>query len=245
MSAPHGRPKARSRIGVFGGSFDPVHVGHLALARSAAEAFDIDRMIVVPTGNSWQKTGTVRAQTPAMHRLAMIQIALRPLSEPRARGGEWVVDDLEVRRPGPSYTIDTLQTLRSRLGPEAALILILGSDQMRNLHTWHRYRDLLAFAHIAATQRERVPLAGLPEPVEHMVAQAGRQSLPDTPSGSIVFFQMPAVAVSATVLRQQLGRGEMPEELLPPGVSDYIRQHHLYHHRTAADNEQPTTDDHH
>ena len=227
MSAAHG---ARVGIGILGGSFDPVHVGHLALGRAAAEAFGIDRLIVIPTGNSWQKAGTTRAQTPAAHRLAMMRLALRPLAEARAQGCEWTVDDLEVRRSGPSYTIDTLQALRHQSGPEAALILILGSDQMRNLDTWHRWQELLDFAHIAATQRERVPLAGLPEPVDRLVEQKGRQTLPDKPAGSIVFFQMPAVAVSATVLRQQLGRGEMPEELLPPGVSDYIRQHHLYHH---------------
>ena len=220
----------RMRIGLLGGSFDPVHVGHLALARAAVAALDLDRIIVMPTGSSWQKTGTTNAQTPASHRLAMMQIALAPLAEARSLGCEWLVDDLEVRRTGPSYTIDTLHALRDRLGPDPALILILGSDQVRNLATWHRWRELPRLAHIAATQRERVALADLPEPVDRLVNERGCQALPDAPAGSIVLFQMPAVAVSATGLRAQLARGEMPEDLLPPGVPDYIRQHRLYNH---------------
>ena len=232
MTAPH-RPHtpeaaSRLRIGLLGGSFNPVHVGHVALGRAAAEALGLDRVVVIPTGSSWQKAGTKHAQTPAGHRLAMMQIALGPLAEARAGGCEWVADDVEVTRAGPSYTIETLQILRDRLGPEAALILILGSDQLRNLATWHRWQELLDFVHIAVTQRERVPLFGLPDPVERLVEQHGCQALPDAPAGAIVFFQMPAVAVSATGLREQLSRGDYPEDLLPPGVADYIKLHHLY-----------------
>ena len=233
---------ARVRIGLLGGSFDPVHVGHLALARSAVEAFALDRMIVIPTGSSWQKVanpaakpdanpaGNADRQTPASHRLAMTRIALQPLADSRAQGCDWAVDDLEVRRSGPSYTIDTLRALRERLGPEAALLLILGSDQVRNLATWHRWQELPDFAHIAATRRERIDLVDLPPPVERLLDERGCQALPDTPAGSIVLFQMPPVAVSATGVRAQLARGDMPEELLPPGVPDYIRRHHLYNH---------------
>jgi nicotinate-nucleotide adenylyltransferase len=216
------------RVGLLGGSFNPVHVGHLALGRAAVAAFDLDRMVVMPTGNSWQKTGSAQGKVDGAHRLAMVRIALGSFASGPSTGCEWVADDLEVARAGPSYTSDTLQTLRERLGPAPALILILGSDQLHNLATWHRWRDLLDFAHIAVTQRERVPLTGLPEPVEQLVAQRGAQALPDAPAGSIVFFQMPPVAVSATGLRRQLARGESPEALLPAGVADYIRQHQLY-----------------
>ena len=224
MSPPH----AGSRIGLLGGSFNPVHVGHLAIGRAAVDALALDRLVAIPTGNSWQKSGTKHAQIEARHRLAMMQIALASMSPDRSAGCPWTVDDIEVRRTGPSYTIDTLQALRRRYGLSPALILILGSDQLRNLDTWHRWHELLDYAHIAATQRERVPLTDLPEPVERLVTARGRQALPDTPSGSIVFFQMPPVAVSATALREQLSRGECPEELQPPGVADYIRQHRLY-----------------
>lgn len=216
------------RVGLLGGSFNPVHVGHLALGRAAAEALALDRMIVMPTGNSWQKAGSGYASVDAQHRLAMVQLAVAPLTSPGPGQCRWSADDLEVRRAGPTYTVETLRTLRTRLGPSAALILVLGSDQLHNLATWHRWQELPELAHIAVTQRERVSLAGLPEPVERLVAQRGAQTLTDSPAGSIVFFQMPPVAVSATGLRAQLARGEYPEELLPPGVSDYIRRHRLY-----------------
>jgi nicotinate-nucleotide adenylyltransferase len=218
----------RSRVGLLGGSFNPVHVGHLAIGRAAADALALDRMVVIPTGSSWQKSGTKHARVEARHRLAMMQIAVASMSPERSRNCEWLVDDVEAKRSGPSYTIDTLIELRGRFGPTPALVLILGSDQLRNLATWHRWRELLEHAHIAATQRERVPLSDLPAPVEQLVAERGRQALPDAPSGSIVFFQMPPIAVSATGLREQLSRGEYPEALLPPGVADYIRQHRLY-----------------
>jgi nicotinate-nucleotide adenylyltransferase len=224
MNPAHGR----TRIGLLGGSFNPVHVGHLAIGRAAADALSLDRLIAIPTGNSWQKSGTKHAQVQASHRLAMMQIAVASMSTERSAGCQWTVDDVEVGRTGPSYTVDTLQALRRRFGASPALILILGSDQLRNLDTWHRWQELPDYAHIAATQRERVPLTGLPAAVERVVTARGRQALPDTPCGSIVFFQMPPVAVSATALREQLSRGECPEELLPPGVADYIRQHRLY-----------------
>ena len=218
----------RSRVGLLGGSFNPVHVGHLAIGRAAAEALALDCLLVIPTGNSWQKSGTKHAQVEARHRLAMMQIAVASMPIESSANCQWLVDDVEAKRTGPSYTVDTLVELRQRFGVMPALILILGSDQLRNLATWHRWRELLDHAHIAATQRERVPLADLPEPVERLVAERGRQALPDTPAGSIVFFQMPPVAVSATGLREQLSRGDYPEALLPPGVADYIRQHRLY-----------------
>lgn len=220
--------RPRSRIGLLGGSFNPVHVGHLAIGRAAVAALHLDRMIVIPTGTSWQKSGTKHAQVPGRHRLAMLELAVQPMAGADGPGCQWVVDDIEVKRDGPSYTVDTLQVLRERYGPSPALVMILGSDQLRNLDTWHRWRELLDYAHIAATQRERVPLSGLPEEVDRLVAERGRQALPDEASGSVVFFQMPPVAVSATALREQLARGEYPEDLLPRGVADYIRHHRLY-----------------
>lgn len=231
MNDRHRSTSSRARIGILGGSFNPVHVGHLALGQAAVQAFGLDRLIILPTGQSWQKAGMDHASVSATHRLAMMQIAVRPLAEQPAPGGcEWLVDDLEATRDGASYTVETLQTLRQRIGADPALILILGSDQLRNLATWHRWRELLDHGHIAATQRETVTLSDLPDAVEQLVHQHGRQVLPDAPAGSIVFFQMPPVAVSATALRRQVAGGVYPQELLPPGVADYIRLHRLYEH---------------
>ncbi len=214
----------RQRIGLLGGSFDPVHVAHLALGRAAAVALPLDEVRVIPTGQSWQKG---EGQTPATDRLAMVRIALASAEADR-QGVRWTVDDIEVRRQGPSYTIETLVDLRRQLGPSVALVLLLGSDQLRNLPTWHRWQELLDHAHIAVTRREQVALSDLTPPVDAWFQAHGSDHLPDAPAGTVVTFRMPAIAVSATGIRGQLARGEDPGELLPPGVLDYIRRHRLY-----------------
>lgn len=211
-------PQARPRIGLLGGTFDPVHIGHLALARAARVALRLDEVWLIPTGQPWQKGPDI---TPASHREAMASMAAH--AEPWMR-----LDSREVRRPGLTYTVDTLAEIRAQLGPSVCLVLLMGSDQLRNLATWHRFETLLQLAHIAVTQREQIPLSDLPAVVERLVQQHGRDALPDAPSGSLVFFRMPAVPVSATVLRRQLATGLRPVELLPPGVLDYIDRHGLY-----------------
>lgn len=209
---------ARPRIGLFGGTFDPVHIGHLTLARWARAELALDRLRLIPTGESWQKRP---AWAPAADRLEMARLAFA--HEP------WVtIDEREVHRDGPSYTIDTLIELRRELGPEPALVLLLGSDQLHNLATWHRWRELLDYAHLACTQRERIGLDALPADVDALVDARGRDALPDAPAGAIVFFGMPPVPVSATALRAQLERGERPAELVPPAVLDYIDSNRLY-----------------
>jgi nicotinate-nucleotide adenylyltransferase len=210
----------RRRIGILGGTFDPAHIGHLALARSARSALALDELRFMPTGHSWQKDA---AGADAHHRLRIVQLAVGTL--PPDEG--FSVDDREVRRSGPTYTVDTLTELRAEVG-DAALVLVLGSDQFRNLPSWHRWTELIRLAHIAATRRERVGLGDLPEPLEALLAHHGRDALSDAPAGSVVFFQMPPVAVSATALRAQLSRGERPAELLPAPVLDYIESNTLY-----------------
>jgi len=209
---------SRRRIGILGGTFDPIHVGHLALGRAARAALSLDEVRLLPTGSSWQKSGVVAS---AQQRLRMASLAVA--GEPG-----FLVDDREVRRSGPSYTVDTLAEMRSELGAQPALVLLLGSDQLLNLASWHRWADLLSFAHIACTQRERVTLERLPLPVEEMVRAHGRDALPDEPAGAVVFFGMPPVPVSATTLRARLAAGERPHELVPPAVLDYIDLHQLY-----------------
>lgn len=211
----------RRRIGLVGGTFDPPHVGHLALARAARDALRLDEVRMLPTGRSWQKA---QAGATSAQRLEMIRLTVGALSPDE----KLVVDDREVRRDGPTYTVDTLAELRAELGEQPMLVLVLGSDQLRNLHTWHRWRDLFLLAHVAATQRERVGLDALPEPLEAELAERGRDALPDLPAGAIVYFRMPAVPVSATALRGMLGRGERPTGLCAPSVLDYIETHRLY-----------------
>jgi nicotinate-nucleotide adenylyltransferase len=211
----------RRRVGILGGTFDPPHVGHLALARSARDALQLDEVRLMPTGHSWQKSA---AGATALQRLDMVRIALRDVGP--AEGLR--ADDREVVRGGQTYTVDTLEALRHELGPDVMLVLIVGSDQLRNLATWRNWQRLFDLAHIAATQRERITLDDLPPEVDAEVARRGRDALPDAPAGSIVFFRMPAVAVSATGLRAQLAAGERPDALSPPAVLDYIQSHRLY-----------------
>ena len=211
----------RRRVGILGGTFDPPHVGHLALARSARDAMQLDEVRLMPTGHSWQKSA---AGASALQRLEMVRIALRDVGP--AEGLR--ADDREVVRGGQTYTVDTLEALRHELGSDVMLVLIVGSDQLRNLATWRNWQRLFDLAHIAATQRERITLEDLPPEVEAEVASRGRDALPDAPAGSVVFFRMPAVAVSATGLRAQLAAGERPDALSPPAVLDYIQSHRLY-----------------
>ena len=209
-------------IGILGGTFDPVHVGHLALARSAMVALRLQQIRFIPTGHSWQKDSVTA--TPEQ-RVDMLRIAIDGESA-------CCVDEIEIRRSGPSYTVDTLAELRADVGPQQPLVMLLGSDQLHNLATWHRYDELLRYAHIAVTVRGGRALDGFEPHVEALVTRHGREALPQAPAGSIVFFRMPPVPVSSTALREALGRGERPAELLPTGVLDYIERHHLY--RRAA-----------
>ncbi|MGB7183562.1 MAG: nicotinate-nucleotide adenylyltransferase [Burkholderiaceae bacterium] len=209
---------ARQVIGLFGGSFDPVHVGHIAFMRSAETALRLTAMRLIPSGNSWQKPGQ---QTPPEHRRAMLELAT-------AKYANWVIDGQEIDRGGASYTVQTLESLRAELGSEAALVLLIGSDQLHNLATWHRYEDLLGLAHIAVTQREQIPLHSFPPAIEQLLQTHGRDALDDAPCGNIVFFRMPAVAVSSTQLRKALALHQPVDNLLDPAVLDYIRQHQLY-----------------
>ena len=219
----------RPRLGLVGGTFDPPHVGHLALARAARDALCLDGVRFLPTGRSWQKGP---AGADPRQRLEMTQLLIAGIDP--AEG--LTVDPREVERGGPSYTVDTLASLRAELGPEIALVWVLGADQLRNLHTWHRWTELFDHAHVAATARGPDALDALPEPIESALRTRGRDALPDAPAGSIVTFRMPPVPVSATALRAQLARGEPADGLSPPAVLDYIGSHRLYRepsHRRA------------
>ena len=167
----------RRRIGLLGGSFDPVHVAHLALGQAAMAALKLNQMVLIPTGHAWQKGGH---QTEARHRLAMLRLAIAALPA-NTEAGHWLIDEQELNRQGPSYTIDTVRTLRRQYGQDAALILVLGSDQFRNLETWREWRHLLDYAHLAVTQREQVPLANLPPDIEKLLMAHGTGALPDAP----------------------------------------------------------------
>lgn len=195
------------RIGVFGGAFDPPHLAHVALVRSAIEAFSLDEVRVLPTGQAWHRSGTL---TPAAQRLAMTRLAFAGLREAR-------VDAREIERHGPSYTIDTLHELAAE-NPGAQLVLLIGDDQRRSLPGWHRIEEIARLAIICAAARDpQVASWHRPEPV----ASEG-------PPLSIEPLPMPLMPISATDIRDRLSRQADVAGLLAPDVARYIHEHHLY-----------------
>ena len=221
------QPDTNAPIGIIGGTFDPIHIGHLSLAKSAKAAFALGSLRFLPSGNPWQKT---REITPAAHRLAMLKIALEQWQDVQIDTQE--IDrnttDNGAKSAAPSYTIDSLAHMRKQLGDTVALVLVIGSDQLQRFNTWHRWLEILDYCHLAVTQRERVPLTGLPEPVEALVNHHGAARLPDSGAGSIVFFSMPPMPVSSTALRLSLQNNQDVSALVPEGVLNYIKQHSLY-----------------
>jgi nicotinate-nucleotide adenylyltransferase len=209
--------------GIVGGTFDPIHVGHLALARSAQAALGLQRLIFVPTGNPWQKQD--RVITPAQHRVAMLSLALRTL--PTAAIDTFEIDQAQLHG-SPSFSINTVQALRQRHADIERWVLIIGSDQLHRLHTWRQWQELVQYCHVAVTTRENIGLTDLPPEVDAFVNQYGRQALPATSAGNLVFFSMPPVAVSSTGLRRALAMNQSVDALLDPAVLRYLQQHRLY-----------------
>lgn len=195
--------RSAPRYGLFGGSFDPPHAAHVALARLARDHLGLDTLYVVPAGDPWQKAG--RDLRPKAHRLAMARLAFE--GEPGV-----VVDPIEVDRAGPSYTLDTLRVLQAR--QPGLWFLVIGQDQYGRLPTWHGWTELLPLATLAVAAREG-------EAVQPPPALAAR------PHG-LVTLPLPEMPVSSTALRTRLARGEAVTPLVPPAVAGYIDRHHLY-----------------
>lgn len=190
-----------TRIGLFGGSFDPVHRAHMALARSALEQLVLDELRWVPTGQAWQKA---RGLTDALHREAMLRLAIE--GEPKYR-----IDRCEIERTGPSYTIDTVQQLKQQM-PGAQLFLLIGQDQFAGLHTWRRFEELLREVTLVLAQRP-----GANDPVDERVRSAPRQVL-----------DLPAMAVSSSEIRTRVAAGQAIDAMVSTAVAQYIHQHRLY-----------------
>lgn len=207
-----GEPGAAERIGVFGGAFDPPHWAHVALARAALEQLDLDRLYVFPTGHAWHKA---RVLAPAEHRWRMAEAAFGGL--PRTQ-----VDAEELQRSGPSYTIDTLEALQRR-HPGGRIFLIIGSDQLEQLPTWHRWRELLDRCTLAVAQRGASSSQAL---AQRLAEAAGLPA--EGLAQRIHILRLPDMPWSSTEVRRRIRQGEPILELVPPAVAGYIERHRLY-----------------
>lgn len=214
-------------IGLLGGTFDPVHFGHLRLAVEARDALGLGKVCLIPAGNPPHR-GTPRSG--AAHRLAMVELAI-------AGNPDLQVDDGEVRATQKSYTVLTLERLRAKFGPTTPLVLIVGADAFNGLPTWHRWENLFELAHVAVANRpgfaphERC----WPGELSPALAAACRrrltrraQDIAEAPAGRIMPFDMTPLAISASLVRDLIRGGHSPRYLVPDPVLDYIDSHHLY-----------------
>ena len=192
----------RQRIGVMGGTFDPIHHGHLTAASEAGHAFDLDEVIFVPTGQPWQKTHRPLAPAEDRYLMTVIATAANPL---------FSVSRIEIDRPGPTYTVDTLRELRAERGAEAELFFIIGADALSGLRTWHAPDEVLALTHFIGLTRR------------------GRQ-LAENSLGREAFslMEMPTLEISSSICRDRIRAGLPIRYLVPDGVISYISKRGLY-----------------
>ncbi|MCY1339232.1 putative nicotinate-nucleotide adenylyltransferase [compost metagenome] len=207
------------RIGLFGGTFDPVHIGHLRSALEVAEQLGLDELRLLPSARPPHRE---TPQVSAAQRLAMVELAVIGVDPLR-------VDDRELKRDKPSYTIDTLESVRAELGGNHPLFLLMGWDAFCGLPTWHRWEELLEHCHIVVLQRPDAD-SEAPEALRDLVAA---RSVADPGAlggagGQIAFVWQTPLAVSATQIRDLLAQGRSVRYLVPDAVFNYIEAHGLY-----------------
>ena len=190
------------RVGVMGGTFDPVHHGHLSAANEVATLFGLDEVLFVPTGQPWQKAH--REVSPAEDRYLMTVVATA--SNPRFR-----VSRIDVDRPGPTYTVDTLRELAATYGPDTELFFITGADALTQILGWRAAAALFAMAHFVGVSRPGYDA-----------------DLSRFPDGAVTLVQVPALAISSSDCRARVGRGHPVWYLVPDGVVQYIEKRRLY-----------------
>jgi nicotinate-nucleotide adenylyltransferase len=193
------------RLGVFGGAFDPPHRAHVALAQAAVEQLQLDELRVFPTGQAWHKSN---ALTSPAHRLALAKLGFGGL--PRT-----VVDDRELHRPGPTYTIDTLRELKAEQ-PDAQLFLVMGEDQAVALTRWREWEAIVQLTIICVAARPDAQ------------GQSGAAGAGLPAQAEFRLLRLPPMPESATQVRGRVAHGEGIAHLVPPGVASYIEQHNLY-----------------
>ena len=212
-------------IGLFGGTFDPIHYGHLRLAEEIIETAKLAEVRFVPSGTPPHRS---RPGADPHHRVEMARLAIT--GNPR-----FSVDDRETRRTGPGYTYDTLTELRAELGAQRSIALLLGADAFLDLATWHRWRQLFDLAHIVVAYRPGFPIdtwqARMPEPLAHEYAARHMQqplAVHLAPAGGIAAVSMTGLDISATFVRTAVRARASARYLLPDAVLNYIEANGLY-----------------
>lgn len=213
MDAPEPRPQTppeaarprrrKARVGVMGGTFDPIHHGHLVAASEVASLFGLDEVVFVPTGRPWQKTS--RQVSAAEDRYLMTVIATA--SNPR-----FSVSRVDINRGGTTYTVDTLRDLRAERGPDTDFFFITGADALEQIFSWRDADELFEMAHFVGCTRPGHPLTD-----------------PGLPVGKASLVEIPALAISSTACRERVRRGEPVWYLVPDGIVQYINKRALYH----------------
>lgn len=207
-------------VGVFGGTFNPVHYGHLRSALELVEHLQLEHLRLMPCAVPPHRADP---GVSAVHRVAMVALAVA--DEPSLS-----CDDRELRRTGASYTIDSLIELRNELGKGHSLSLVMGCDALQGLATWHRWQELLDWAHVVVIARPgwELPLDG---PVAHWLEQhrmTDPGKLRQRANGGILVEELRPLEISSTEIRNLLAQGRSPRYLLPQAVLDYIQTHNLY-----------------
>lgn len=209
----------RKCLGIFGGTFDPIHIGHLRLAVELKQQLVLDEMHLLPC---YLPPHRATPGASAAQRVEMLQLALQDCSGLQ-------VDTRELRRDQPSYTVDTLTELRAELGAQVSLVLCMGMDSLCSLDTWHEWQQLIRLAHIVVVERPGywLPTVG---PVADLVRRhrADADVIHAVAAGGLVVMAPRLLPVSATDIRAQINAGQSPQFLLPDAVLNYIKSQQLY-----------------
>lgn len=193
------------RLGVMGGTFDPIHYGHLVTAEEALQQFALDEVLFLPTGTPWMKEHVVVSPSEDRYLMTVIATASNPLFR---------VSRLEVDRDGPTYTAETLRSLQAEMGPEADLFFITGADAVLEIFQWKESDELFGLAHFIAATRPGYDIAAFE-------AQS-------TAHPGITVMNVPALAISSTDIRERVGLGRPIRYLVPEGVKSYVEKAGLY-----------------
>lgn len=210
----------KKSIGILGGTFDPVHNGHVQLAQKVREHFHFDEVRLLPCNIPAHKPQPIAS---AQQRADMVKLAIQ--DHPSL-----MIDEREIRRPGPSYMVDTLRSLRDEVGTDYAISLLLGMDAFLSLPTWHRWQEVITMSHLVVMERVMwgKPVMGVLADLTQRHGTTQVNDLSSTPAGRISFYNEQVINISASEIRNKIRERESVHYLLPEPVWDYIRTHGLY-----------------